>query len=191
MAHLARCALVTFTLGAVLALAARGAAEDATTVDLSTQPHLKAWSNIVRNTAKRFIVLTDFDNDAGPGRRAVLDRETGLVWEQSPQTTNHTWLDARFQCANKNIGGRKGWRLPSFAELMSLIDPSGVVPALPPGNPFLNTQPGSYWSATTSAESAQAAWYVVLNTGELSTIEKTFSFGFAWCVRGGMNADQY
>jgi len=74
---------------------------------------------------------------------------------------------------------------------MSLIDPSGVVPALPTGNPFFNIQPGSYWSATTSAESDQAAWYVVLTTGNVSTIEKAFGFGFAWCVRGGMNADQY
>jgi hypothetical protein len=32
---------------------------------------------------------------------------------------------------------------------------------------------------------------VVLNTGGLGTIEKAFTFGFAWCVRGGMNADQY
>ena len=41
------------------------------------------------------------------------------------------------------------------------------------------------------AESDQAAWYVVLSTGNVSTIEKAFGFGFAWCVRGGMNADQY
>ena len=74
---------------------------------------------------------------------------------------------------------------------VSLIDPSGVFPALPTGNPFFNIQPGSYWSATTSAESDQAAWYMVLSTGNVSTIEKAFGFGFAWCVRGGMNADQY
>src|SRR5207247_208787 len=90
-------------------------------IDPSTQPHLKAWSNSIHDATKRFVVLADFENGAGPGRRAVLDRETGLVWEQSPQTTNHTWLDARFQCANKNIGGRKGWRLASFVELTSLV----------------------------------------------------------------------
>jgi hypothetical protein len=96
-------------MGAALLLAGPVGAENSTTIDPSTQPHLKTWSNIIHDATKRFVVLADFENGDGPGRHAVLDRETGLVWEQSPQTTNHTWLDARFQCANKNIGGRKGW----------------------------------------------------------------------------------
>ena len=95
-------------MGAALLLAGPVGAENSTTIDPSTQPHLKTWSNIIHDATKRFVVLADFENGAGPGRRAVLDRETGLVWEQSPQTTNHTWLDARFQCANKNIGDEKG-----------------------------------------------------------------------------------
>ena len=182
--------LITCVLGALTILILAGPL-GAEPIDTSTQPHLKAWSNSTHDATKRFVVLADFENGAGPGRRAVLDRETGLVWEQSPQTTNHTWLDARFQCANKNIGGRKGWRLASFVELTSLVDPVGVVLALPPGHPFINVQAGSYWSATTSAENSEQAWYVVFGTGNLATIEKTFSFGFAWCVRGGMNADAY
>jgi hypothetical protein len=128
--------------------------------------------------------MVDFDN------RAVLDRETGLVWEQSPQLTNQAWLGAVALRLEKQVGSRKGWRLPAISELASLIDPSGVVPALPPGHPFSNIQPGSYWAATTSSAIATEAWLVVLNTGGLGTIDKTFSFGFAWCVRGGMN-DQY
>jgi len=167
------CARIVLAAGAALVFAGPVGAGP---IDLSLQPDLKAWSNIIPDPTRRFVVLADFENGAGPGRRAVLDRETGLVWEQTPQITNHTWFDARAQCANKNVGGRKGWRLSSVVELGSLIDPAGVVLALPPGHPFVNIQPGSYWSATTSAENPAQAWYVVWNTGNMSTIEKTFSF---------------
>src|SRR6266581_4918373 len=58
------------------------------------------------------------------GNAAVRDNETGLVWEQSPATTTHTWAAARFQCTDRTVGGRKGWRLPSVHELASLVDPN-------------------------------------------------------------------
>src|SRR5439155_21415854 len=82
------------------------------------------------------------------GNAAVRDNETGLVWERSPETTLNTWSVARFTCAKKAVGGRKGWRLPSFAELSSLMDPSVPEPdlMLPPGHPFLNVQTTNYWS---------------------------------------------
>jgi hypothetical protein len=61
--------------------------------------------------AQRFVVLAAFNNEA------VLDKNTGLVWEKSPQTTTNTWLGACHDCLNKTIGGQKGWRLPSIPEL--------------------------------------------------------------------------
>src|SRR5947208_15479011 len=42
------------------------------------------------------------------GNAAVRDNETGLVWERSPETTLNTWSVARFTCAKKAVGGRKG-----------------------------------------------------------------------------------
>ena len=80
----------------------------------------KNWDKKLPNTL-RFTVLTDFDG------AAVRDNETGLVWEQSPETKTQNWSGARFACASRTIGGRKGWRLPSVHELASLVDPA-VVP---------------------------------------------------------------
>jgi len=129
---------------------------------------------------------------ATPSWNQTLDQNTGLVWEKSPQTVTATWNGARFTCINKNVGGQKGWRLPSIPELASLIDPSVVPPGptLPSGHPFSDVQSAGYWSATTSAEDRSDAWFVYFGIGFVDSDSKTHT-GHAWCVRGGTNADAY
>lgn len=140
-----------------------------------------AWSQKLP-AATRFVVLTDWNSEA------VLDRETGLVWERSPATTTHTWSAARFQCVSRTTGGRLGWRLPSVAELASLVDPSvpRPGPTLPPGHPFTTVQSADYWSATTNAENPTVAWIVLFGSGNVLSNNKSLSTP-AWCVRGGHN----
>jgi len=157
---------------------------------------LESWDNQINNP-NRFNVLVEFNNEA------VLDKETQLVWERSPGDTDRdgdvdlndrrTWANARVICAHqRTVGGRKGWRLPSFAELASLVDPSVAIPGplLPSGHPFRNVQQISYWSATTNADSPTAAWGVSFGDGDVAFSFKT-EILFVWCVRGEMNADQY
>lgn len=147
---------------------------------------LESWDDKIPNAGNRFKVLSEF------GGQAVLDKETQLVWEQSPVTTLHTWSDARVQCTSRTTGGRKGWRLPSVHELASLIDPSvpNPGPTLPPGHPFLNVQASIYWSASTFVGIPTLAWDVVFESGNVHSINKTATY-YVWCVRGAMNADQY
>ena len=178
-------ALGALVMGAALVLVGPVGAEDATTIDLSRQPHLKSWSNVIPNATRRFIMLADFNNEA------VLDRETGLVWEKSPETTPMSWFNARFNCVNKNVGGRKGWRLPSIPELMSLVDPTQNTPSLPDGHPFLNIQSSNYWSATAHAVDPNVAWNVLFHNGIAHDgLGKGLPCN-VWCVRGGMNTDTY
>jgi len=154
-------------------------------VDLASAIPLESWDNKIPNAGTRFKVLSEF------GGQAVLDKETGLVWEQSPSTGTLNWNDARFQCTSLTTGGRKGWRLPSVHELTSLIDPSVTNPALPSGHPFLNVQSSYYWSATTIADRSTFAWAVHFSDGDPNIGYNKSFLGFVWCVRGGMNADQY
>jgi len=144
-----------------------------------------AWARKMPVNA-RFVVLKNWNSEA------VLDRETGLVWERSPQGNNQNWAQARTTCAGKAIGDRKGWRLPSFVELESLVDPSVAAPGptLPAGHPFTNVQSGLYWSAATSAENSTTAWSVNYLSGNLTPSTKSLDLG-VWCVRGSMNADAY
>jgi uncharacterized protein DUF1566 len=147
---------------------------------------LSSWDKQI-NAKGRFEVLPAFAN------AAVLDKETQLVWEQSPATTHHSWSDARFQCTSRTVGGRKGWRLPSVHELASLVDPSVPPPGptLPSGHPFTNVQLDDvYWSATTNADDTITAWFVYFFNGFVS-IDGREGRGHVWCVRGAMNADVY
>jgi hypothetical protein len=137
----------------------------------------------------RFVVLTDW------GSAAVLDKETGLVWERIPSPTNNfLWFAARDRCLALTTGTRKGWRLPSIDELTSLLDTTQVGPALPAGHPFVLALPivNVHWSATTNAADATQAWFANLHNGEvLDFAPKVGGAGNVWCVRGGNNAAAY
>ena len=128
------------------------------------------------------------------GGAAVRDNETGLVWEQSPSIATQTWTNAVDHCAEKTVGRRKGWRSPSFAELASLVDPTVPSPgvSLPPGHPFADIQffDGRFWTATTDAATPTNARQVNIKTGSVGSLGKATNLN-VWCVRGGMNADQY
>jgi hypothetical protein len=136
-------------------------------------------------SASRFTTLSAF------GDAAVRDDETGLVWEKTLETKEVSWSDARAACADKDVGGRKGWRLPSIFELASVMDLSiRTGPTLPLGHPFTNVLMDVYWSATTVAGTPNSAWLVFFDTGKVLHGFKSVTF-HAWCVRGGVNADQY
>lgn len=126
-----------------------------------------------------------------PNGAAVRDNETALVWERSPDLAFRTWSDALRYCANRVVGGRVGFRLPSMPELATLMDPNNPGPIrLPPGHPFTNVQPSAYRSATTDANVPADAWAVSIGGGVVGTGAKADPDP-VWCVRGAMNADAY
>jgi hypothetical protein len=144
---------------------------------------MPAWDQKLP-ASTRFVVLTDWSS------QAVLDRETGLVWEQAPATTAQSWADTRTACFQSTKGGRKGWRLPSIAELFSLIDPSASNPALPAGHPFTNVQLSNYWSGTTDAVIPSNAWGLNFVGGAQFSANKSVTIP-VWCVRGAMQENVY
>jgi len=130
---------------------------------------------------------------------AVLDHETGLVWEKAP-AGGYTpfWHDAVEHCYLRVTGDRFGWRLPTVEELATLIDPNaGASPYLPPGNPFVlpaffPPEGVGFWTITTKALSTggtQASWAVSFRTGTPYSQSKGDISLNAWCVRGGHGYD--
>jgi len=133
----------------------------------------------------RFIVLSNMNSEA------VLDRETGLVWQRTPKSGTVTWAEAVFDCANNvGTGGRYGWRLPSIHELASLVNPAGGIAA---GSPFLNVAQGdaAYWSTTAFPGGPDVALVRGFPAGGFisGSTTKSTPFGLEWCVRGGQGVN--
>ncbi len=140
------------------------------------------WSQILPGPARFELVM---------GGEAVLDKETGLVWEKSPDTSKTDWSLAVGLCIGKIVGGRKGWRLPFIEELESLKDPAQFLPALSAGHPFVNVQLNigngdAYWSATTEITNSNLALVGQFITGLGPGFDNKSNLShFYWCVRGG------
>jgi hypothetical protein len=126
------------------------------------------------------------------GGVAVLDNETGLVWERTPDTaTNHQWHNALSYCQGLLKGGRYGWRLPSLEELSTLRD--GSPDGMPDGAPLPSPGETIFWTSSTEPNNPAWTLYVPFNSvGGIGATLKDDPFGTpAWCVRGGSGMDAY
>ncbi len=103
--------------------------------------------------------LIDHLVDNGDG--TVTDSNTCLVWQQVSADIDNdgvadkmTWADALVYAEGLTLGGHDDWRLPSSAELQTLVDYGKAVPAVDT-NYFPDTDSSSdysrsYWTSTTT-----------------------------------------
>ncbi|HUK35093.1 MAG TPA: DUF1566 domain-containing protein [Vicinamibacterales bacterium] len=133
----------------------------------------------------RFVVLSNWSNEA------VLDRETGLVWQQNPSSQSMTWGIAMQgflseSCLLAHDGGRRGWRMPTIEELQTLGDGTGGLGLLPAGHPFGANAVAQFWSATSSQLVSGDALVWTFGFPSIGTTfgadAKTNSHS-VWCVR--------
>ena len=135
-----------------------------------------AWS-VALPVAVRFLPVFD--------GTAILDRETGLVWQRTPSAAAGSLLSAT--CLNANTGGRRGWRMPTYHEIASLaVD--GQTPPLATGHPFTLGATPAFWSQTPYGSNYLVAHFsssVLYVTQQASTDSYRL-----WCVRAATGADQ-
>lgn len=157
-----------------------------TAVENSESNHTLRWDSN-HPQASRYVLLADFNNEA------VLDKNTGLVWERTPSPLSTTYEGARNHCFELVVAGTTGWRLPSIFELNSVRDPS-----LPP--PFVNNELflvasfTPYWSATFNGSSAYNVYIMHLagpSAGYVGSAgvfpqkpNTNYNKFHGWCVRG-------
>ena len=146
------------------------------------------WDQVLPATERFVLVMSG---------EAVLDKETGLVFEQQsgpPGNTAVGWKDGKLKCNASTTGGRRGWRLPSIHELLSLIDPENPTgnPDLPSGHPFDFSLAGEtvYLSATVDGDNPDNVWEVDFFSTEVKSREKSAPRSYL-CVRGAGNLAVY
>jgi hypothetical protein len=149
-----------------------------------------AWSNAAAFTVRHVPASWDAQLPAADRFQlvltgaGVLDRETGLVWQRTQSSSVVGWSLADALCVAYEAGtpGRRGWRLPTLEEMLSLTE-SGHNPILPSGHPFLNVAAYYTWTATDSPNDSTVHWLVNLVNGFAGLATATATSNF-WCVRG-------
>jgi len=119
------------------------------------------------------------------GGDAVRDNETGLVWDRTPFTLLADWTSSAIGCGNALTGGRGGWRLPTDAEMRSLLDPNSTLqPMLPDSHPFnIYTPHGYVWTASPVPGKTDLVYAVDTDTLDRNPVAKVTQLK-KWCVRG-------
>lgn len=146
--------------------------------------------------------------DNGDG--TVTDNLTGLDWEQTTDDSNVTdkdnvfsWEMARYSFLAGNPGhgmnhgynsfsfvdcvaGKCDWRLPSVAELQTILTEPYPCTTSPCIASILGpTIAGEYWTSTTLADNGAYAWSVAFGTGDVMYLDKLGSRPVR-AVRGGL-----
>ncbi|MFY8298627.1 DUF1566 domain-containing protein [Pseudoalteromonas sp. SS15] len=125
----------------------------------------------------------------------VLDRSTGLMWQQCEVGLNYnadnktcigstqklTWQQALLEANDNSHAGFTDWHVPNIKELASIIDHSCVSPALPQlelgvflfSNELISGEEGDYWSSTTVTLEPQYAWTFQVSDGKNRYLKKT------------------
>ena len=102
------------------------------------------------------------------GINYIIDKATGLVWQQMDNNTTYDWDGAMNYCHNDPIlDGKTDWRLPSVGELMSIVHYGNINPAIN-SIVFPGTNSQNYWTASNYVADGTRAWYV------------SFSYGWVW-----------
>jgi hypothetical protein len=126
------------------------------------------------------------------GPSAVLDKETGLVWEGKPNSSPQTsWTAAYLYCLGRELGGRRGWRLPTIEELQTLADFNSTSDVtLPEGHPFA-IEPGvDWWTATFDQALPLNNYADAIDGKDAASTPRTDATVSAWCVREGPGFDR-
>lgn len=112
------------------------------------------------------------------------DHRTGLEWQcESPGEM--TWYEALEYAKSLSLDGKKDWRLPTLAELESLLDRTKARsegrPPMRQEVPFRDEL--SYWSSTTFKRDTKTAWILMFDGGYLLSYYKSNLYHVR-CVRG-------
>jgi hypothetical protein len=110
----------------------------------------------------------------------TYDSVTKLTWQRDPGPAVYTQPEALGYCEQLELTG-DDWRLPSRAELLSLVDPTRINPAID-RLAFPRVPARRFWSSSAYVPEPGSNWYVDFASGESQGRSETASLSVL-CVR--------
>jgi hypothetical protein len=122
-----------------------------------------------------------FTVGTGAAANTVFDTKTRLTWQQGFSSGTYVWSDSLNVCAALSLNG-SGWRQPTMAELVTLVDFRASAAPLIDTASFPNTPSALFWTSTPLTGSTTEAWAINFNNGNGNGTDTT-SKGYVRCVR--------
>lgn len=115
---------------------------------------------------QKFTFIAPISNDyVEMSDNSVLDRTTGLIWQKRDDGVMRNHQEASEYCQAMELDERK-WRLPTRAELLSLVDYNYTAPSINTQF-FPDTKSFNYWASTPYTGTPQHAWSVLFSEGNV------------------------
>ena len=109
-----------------------------------------------------------------------IDPQTSLEW-QIDSPGRMTWDEAMAYADGLSLNGSDDWRMPTCAEIESLLDRSVYRPQMRQEVPFRDTR--SYWTSSTFGGRLNSAWMVMFDGAYVLSYFKTNAYHVR-CIRG-------
>jgi hypothetical protein len=122
-----------------------------------------------------------FTVGTGAAAKTVFDTKTKLTWQQGFSAGTSTWSDSQSVCGGLSLNG-SGWRQPTMAELVTLVDFRASAAPFIDTTVFPGTPSSLFWTATPVAGSTSQAWGIHFDNGDGNAFDIT-SKGYVRCVR--------
>ena len=112
----------------------------------------------------------------------VTDKKLGLMWQDDeyPSRTKRDLKGAKEYCSELKFSTFNNWRLPTYRELLTVVDYDRYDPAIVPL--FKKTFFKRYWSSNQDVSAPDYAWVVDFGKGKTTTIIKSRRH-YVRCVR--------
>ena len=110
----------------------------------------------------------------------VKDTHFGYLWQKADDGTPRKGKDAAAYCESLELDGVTGWRLPTVAELLTLVDYNNFKPAS--STEIIAAEPVYYWTGSAAARSPKFSWFVHFSLGASSTARRTEAYAVR-CVK--------
>ena len=108
--------------------------------------------------------------------------EKGLMWQDTKSNVELklNQLELKVYCRKLNLANRRDWKVPSYDEMISLIDYNKMTPA---GiSKIKNIIPVEYWTSSQSVIEKEKNWFIDFDYG-LSNISSKLKRYNIRCVR--------